>query len=47
MPADRDPLRVLEHARRAGDHQLAHLIAALLFPGAAATVLVLRERLAI
>lgn len=47
MPADRDPLRVLEHARRAGDLQLAHLIAALLFPGAARTVLALRERLGI
>jgi hypothetical protein len=47
MPADRHPLRVLDHARRAGDHQLAHLIAARLFPGAARTVLVLRERFGI
>jgi hypothetical protein len=47
MPADRHPLRVLEHARRSGDHRLAHLIAAALFPGAARTVLALRERLRI
>jgi len=47
MPADRQPLRVLEHARQAGDHQLARLIAATLFPGAARTLVVLRERLRI
>jgi hypothetical protein len=47
MPADRHPLRVLEHARRAGDNQLAQLIAAMLFPGATRTVLALRERLRI
>jgi hypothetical protein len=47
MPADRHPLRVLEHALRAGDHRLAELIAAALFPGAVRTLLVLRERLQI
>jgi hypothetical protein len=47
MPADRNPLRVLEHALLAGDHQLAQLIAARLFPGAVRTLLVLRERLRI
>ena len=40
-------MRVLEHARRAGDHDLARLIAALLFPGAAKTLLALGERLQI
>jgi hypothetical protein len=47
MPADRHPLRVLEHALRAGDHQLAQLIAATLFPGARRTLRALRERLRI
>lgn len=47
MPADRHPLRVLEHALRAGDHELARLIALRLFPAAARTVVVLRERLRI
>lgn len=47
MPADRHPLRVLEHALRAGDHHLARLIAARLFPGAARTLLLLRRRLRI
>jgi len=47
MPADRHPLRVLEHALRAGDHQLAQLIAARLFPGAVRTLVALRERLRI
>jgi len=47
MPADRHPLRVLEHALRAGDHQLAQLIAAKLFPGAVRTLVALRERLRI
>jgi len=47
MPADRHPLRVLEHAVRAGDHKLARLIASRLFPGAARTIVALRERLRI
>jgi hypothetical protein len=51
MPANRNPLRVLEHALSAGDQRLAGLIAAKLFPDAAQaaqrTFLVLRERLAI
>jgi hypothetical protein len=47
MPADRHPLRVLEHALHAGDHQLAHLIAAKLFPGALRTLRALRQRLRI
>jgi hypothetical protein len=47
MPADRNPLRVLEHALHAGDQQLAQLIAARLFPGAVRTLLALRERLRI
>ena len=47
MPADRNPLRVLEHALHAGDHQLAELIAERLFPGAVRTVLRLRERFGI
>ena len=47
MPADRNPVRVLEHALHAGDHQLAHLIAERLFPGAVRTLLLLRERFGI
>jgi hypothetical protein len=47
MPADRNPLRVLEHALRAGDHRLAHLLAAKLFPGAHRALLRLRQRLRI
>jgi hypothetical protein len=47
MPADRNPLRVLEHALHAGDHQLAHLIAQRLFPGAVRTLRTLRERFGI
>jgi hypothetical protein len=47
MPADRHPLRVLEHARHAGDHQLAQLIVARLFPGAVRTLRALRKRLRI
>jgi hypothetical protein len=47
MPADRNPMRVLEHALHAGDHKLAQLIAAKLFPGAVRTLLVLRERFGI
>ncbi len=40
-------MRVLEHARRAGDQELARLIAAVLFPDAAKTLLALGERLRI
>jgi hypothetical protein len=51
MPANRHPLRVLEHALQAGDRRLTELIAARLFPGAAPaayrTVLLLRLRLGI
>jgi hypothetical protein len=47
MPADRNPLRVLEHALHAGDHQLARMIAEKLFPGAVRTLLALREQLRI
>jgi hypothetical protein len=51
MPADRHPLRVLEHALSAGDRRLAELIAVKLFPGAGpgayAAVLLLRQRLGI
>jgi hypothetical protein len=47
MPKDRHPLRVLEHALRAGDRLLADLIAARLLPGAHRTVLLLRQRLGI
>jgi hypothetical protein len=47
MPPHRNPLRVLEHALHAGDHQLAQLIAERLFPGAVRTLLVLRERFGI
>jgi hypothetical protein len=47
MPADRHPLRVLEHALSSGDHQLARVIVAILFPGALKTLHVLRERLRI
>jgi hypothetical protein len=51
MPADRHPLRVLQHALLAGDQRLADLLAARLFPGsppaAYRTFLVLRQRLGI
>jgi hypothetical protein len=47
MSTDRNPLRVLEHALHTGDHQLAHLIAERLFPGAVRTLLTLRERFGI
>jgi hypothetical protein len=51
MPADRSPLRVLEHALRAGDRRLADLIAARLYPAvvppALTTLAVLRQRLGI
>jgi hypothetical protein len=47
MPVDRNPLRVLEHAVRAGDRRLAHLIFATLFPGAQRTLLRLQHRLRI
>jgi hypothetical protein len=51
MPADHHPLRVLEHALRAGDRRLADLIAARLFPSvspaALRTLVGLRERLGI
>jgi hypothetical protein len=51
MPANRHPLRVLEHALLAGDGRLADLLAAKLFPDAAPaayrTFLILRRRLAI
>jgi hypothetical protein len=47
MPADRDPLRVLEHAVRNGDRRLAHLIAGTLFPSARRTLLRLRHLLRI
>jgi hypothetical protein len=47
MPPDRHPLRVLAHALHAGDHRLAQLIAARLFPGALRTLRALRERLRI
>jgi hypothetical protein len=46
MP-DRQPLRALEHALRAGDRRLADLIAARLFPGAHRTLLRLRQHLGI
>jgi hypothetical protein len=51
MPADRHPLRVLEHALAAGDRRLADLIVARLFPGAAPvahrTLVLLRQRFGI
>jgi hypothetical protein len=51
MAADRHPLRVLEHALRAGDRLLAELIAARLYPAARPaarrTLLLLRQRLRI
>ena len=51
MPADRHPLRVLEHALRAGDRMLADLILARLYPAAAppalTTLIALRRRLGI
>ena len=47
MATDRHPLRVLEHALRYGDHQLAELVALRLFPAAVGTLLFLRERLQI
>jgi hypothetical protein len=51
MPADRHPLRLLEHALRAGDRRLADLIAVRLYPAALppalATLAALRRRLGI